>query len=181
MFPPNGSAARRPLLSTGSPRVGFPGLDDTMERSDSLPPSRRAWLCFAGRYHDGRLCFAPAGPARVTGGPGVGNPVSGRKCVVEGTGRPRFLGNPAVPRPCSSTPAGSATPGQTTVCRRGPRADKDGGSPRVMLSGLKRTALALAVYASPRGSPHTTQDALPAAGQALPGGIGYPQGSYERF
>src|SRR6516162_8586903 len=33
-----------------------------------------------------------------------------------------------------------------------------------------------------RGScPPTTQDSLPAAGPALPDGIGYPQGSRERF
>ena len=75
MFPPNGSATRRPLPSAGSPRVGFPGFHGTMERSDSLPPSRRASLCFAWRYHDGRRCFAPAGPERVTGRPGLGNPV----------------------------------------------------------------------------------------------------------
>jgi hypothetical protein len=31
------------------------------------------------------------------------------------------------------------------------------------------------------GRPSTTQDSLPAAGPALPGGIGYPQGSNKRF
>ena len=31
------------------------------------------------------------------------------------------------------------------------------------------------------GRPSTTQDSLPAAGQALPDGFGYPQGSCERF
>ena len=31
------------------------------------------------------------------------------------------------------------------------------------------------------GRPDTTQDSLPAAGQALPDGLGYPQGSIERF
>jgi hypothetical protein len=33
----------------------------------------------------------------------------------------------------------------------------------------------------PVGYPHRTQNSLPAAGQALPGGIEYPQGSDERF
>src|SRR3954465_10388472 len=32
-----------------------------------------------------------------------------------------------------------------------------------------------------RGRPGATQDSLPAAGQALPGGVGYPQGPIERF
>ena len=64
---------------------------------------------------------------------------------------------------------------------RGPRDDHDEGSPRVVISGLNRTASDLAVYASQGWSPPTTQDSLPAAGQALPDGIGYPQGSIERF
>jgi hypothetical protein len=38
---------------------------------------------------------------------------------------------------------------------------------RAKISGLDRTASALAVYASPWRSPATTQDSLPAAGQAL--------------
>src|SRR5207247_6517326 len=33
----------------------------------------------------------------------------------------------------------------------------------------------------PAGCPARTQDSLPAAGSALPGGIGHPQGSFERF
>ena len=49
------------------------------------------------------------------------------------------------------------------------------------ISGLDRTASGLAVYASQWRSPATTQDSLPAAGQALPGGIRYPQGCNERF
>ena len=49
------------------------------------------------------------------------------------------------------------------------------------ISGLNRTAFGLAVYASWGRLPAATQDSLPAAGPALPGGIGYPQGSDERF
>ena len=54
-------------------------------------------------------------------------------------------------------------------------------APTTELSGLNRTALGLAVYASSGALRHPTQNSLPAAGQALPGGIQYPQGSYERF
>jgi hypothetical protein len=68
-----------------------------------------------------------------------------------------------------------------TARRRGPRADKTEGSPRVMLSGLNDTALVLAVYASQGPLLAPTQDSLPVAGWALPGGIGYPQGCDERF
>jgi hypothetical protein len=49
------------------------------------------------------------------------------------------------------------------------------------ISGLNHTAFDLAVYASQGRSPATTQDSLPAAGPALPDGIGYPQGSDKRF
>ena len=60
------------------------------------------------------------------------------------------------------------------VCRRGPRGVHTEGSPRVVLSRLNSTALALAVYASQWSLLAPTQDSLPAAGQALPGGIGLP-------
>ena len=49
------------------------------------------------------------------------------------------------------------------------------------ISGLNRTAFDLAGYASPWKSPATTKDSLPAAGPALPDGIGYPQGPSKRF
>ena len=51
----------------------------------------------------------------------------------------------------------------------------------IQLSRLNHTASGLAVYASPGVLPHKTQNSLPAARQALPGGIGYPQGCAERF
>jgi hypothetical protein len=51
----------------------------------------------------------------------------------------------------------------------------------IYLSRLNHTARGLAVYASSSASPHPTQNSLPAAGQALPDGVKYPQGCYERF
>ena len=51
------------------------------------------------------------------------------------------------------------------VCRRGPRGVHTEGSPRVVLSRLNSTALALAVYASQWPLLTPTQDSLPAAGQ----------------
>jgi hypothetical protein len=51
----------------------------------------------------------------------------------------------------------------------------------MVISGLNHTAFDLAAYASQGRSPATTQDSLPAAGPALPDGIGYPQGFNERF
>jgi hypothetical protein len=83
--------------------------------------------------------------------------------------------------PCSSTPAG---PGRQAIRRfgavfrhlNGVDSRKSGyfrGSitrPTHSLCTLRRA-----------GCPNATQHALPAAGQALPGGIGYPLGSIERF
>src|SRR5262245_53470309 len=45
---------------------------------------------------------------------------------------------------------------------------------------MARPAHSLSPLRSP-GYPGTTQDSFPAAGPALPGGVGYPQGSDERF
>src|SRR6516162_8465265 len=45
-----------------------------MRRSDSLVPFSRRFFCIRFAIPRLRLWFAPAGPARVTGGPGVGDP-----------------------------------------------------------------------------------------------------------
>ena len=70
---------------------------------------------------------------------------------------------------------------QELVAWPAPASDNDEGSPRRLISGLNHTAFDLAVYASQWKSPATTQDSLPAAGPALPDGIGYPQGFDKRF
>jgi len=72
------------------------------------------------------------------------------------------------------------TPGLYDVSTRSPGCPRR-RPPRVKLSRLNSTALALAVHASQWPSLTPTQDSLPAAGQALPRGIGYPQGSSKRF
>ena len=87
----------------------------------------------------------------------------------EPQGVPSSWGTPTVPTPCSSTPAGPATPSHE-VRRRGPRSIKDEGSPRVVLSGLHSTAWALAVYAS--SSPLPGRDARLASGR-WPGSTGW--------
>src|SRR5262245_1554376 len=172
MFPSNGSMIRHPLPSTGS--------------AGSVPP--------LPRYY-GVLRFPTARPVplrflretvtaarvwvRVSGqarrrlgawGVRVRPPLLPVVVEAETVGRPKFLGNPGVPLPCSQTPAGPL-PQAITLRRHGPRAFNYEGSQREVISGLKRTALALAVYAWPAGSPRRTQDWLLVAGQALPGGI----------
>jgi hypothetical protein len=100
---------------------------------------------------------------------------------VETTGSPKFLGNPdcffarfydsggtAYP-PCHD---GAAARPPLEERRRLPHWDFRSSMPwpRSSLSTLRRL-----------GYPSATQDALPGAGQALLGGLGYPQGFKERF
>ena len=78
-------------------------------------------------------------------------------------------------------PGGTFTPGQCGVSVL-PSAILTASAPTItLLSGLNHTAYPLPVYASPRALPHATQHSVPAAGLALPGGIGYPLGSIRRF
>src|SRR5215210_2357515 len=140
-----------------------------MGRSDSPPSLSPRFVAFAWRYHP---CVAVRSrrPGRTAGGLGVGDPVPAPDMSVETAGSPRFPGTPRVPWPCSPTPAGPDTPGPLRRAGAAPAFDKSKGS-RDDLSRLNRTAWALAVYASQWESPPPTQDSLPAAGQALPGGI----------
>jgi len=96
------------------------------------------------------------------------------------TGSLTFLSNPHVPMPRSTTPDCLIRLAKTTI-QHGPRSHHNEDASHNFLSRLYHAALALAVYASQGRSPLTTQDSLPAAGQALPGRIGYLLGCYERF
>ncbi len=97
------------------------------------------------------------------------------------TGPPRFLKNPTMNVPCSSTPAG---PLRSTNCRASmlPSAKLTASAPaRTVISGLNHTARSLAVYASQGGLPHRYARLASGGWPALPGGVGYPLGSNERF
>ena len=102
--------------------------------------------------------------------------------VVETTGIPRFLGNPRVDVPCSSTPAGPV--GQAIFGPSGAafRSRYVVGSRDVkILSGLNHTAHPLAVYASQPGLLPDHARLASGCWPALPGGIDYPLGSNARF
>ncbi len=66
------------------------------------------------------------------------------------------------------------------VCRRGPRFHKSEDSRERFRGSITRPGHSLSTLRR-EGHPSTTQDSLPAAGQALPDGFRYPQGSDERF
>ena len=99
---------------------------------------------------------------------------------METAGFPKFLGTPGVPWPCSPTPVGSVTPGHHGVPTRSPRLTRARTPTRSFRGSIAWPGHWLSTLRR-EGRPSTTQDSLPAAGQALPGGISYPQGSDERF
>src|SRR4051794_30697762 len=152
-----------------------------MECSDSRPSFPPHFVSFARRLRPRAPVFAPAKPDAGLG-PGVlrsGHPALPGAIETETTGRPKFLGNPPVPMPCSLTPAG---PGRTRPLRCAgvaPASHHHEGSPREVISGLNRTASALAVYASSGGSPHRTQDSLLVARPSSTRRASDPQGSDE--
>ena len=152
-----------------------------MKRSDSLVPFSRRFFTFASRYRDVRLWFAPAGPARVTGGPGVGDP-GPRPDMHRGESRASQVpGEPYCAYAVFCDPGGTYHTQPTQCVGTAPVFRKTKARRGLASLGVRWTALTLAVYASQCGLQRPTQDSLPAAGQALPGGIGYPQGSNERF
>src|SRR6185295_9048033 len=125
-----------------SRHASLPSLGDYLPmRLSSLHPARRA-AKWPGTVRCGRP--TPLG------------------CGPETFGSPRFLANPLVPMPRPWTPV---RPTSLALARRrhGPRSNESRGlTTMVPISGLDPTALALAVYASPRRLPD--QDARLASG-----------------
>ncbi|MFH1109168.1 MAG: hypothetical protein V1790_08250, partial [Planctomycetota bacterium] len=101
--------------------------------------------------------FAPHDGERRADGPGVSasraafpHAASSPRGTI---GPPTFLGNPLCLCP-ALRPRWDGTRQASTTRPRGPRMHHDEGSSPERLSGLHHTAWALAVYASPHGSPH---------------------------
>jgi hypothetical protein len=174
-----------PLPSPGSPRYRFPCFNGTMRMCDSRRPSHRASFPSLGDTRRRACRFAPNGPARSTVGLGfvIRSPLPEKKTPGDDPGLPSSWGTLMCLRPALRPRRDRRYRDKAKLRQVGtaPRTAYREGSPREVISGLDNMASALAVYASPRGSPQRTQDSLLAAGQALPDGIGYPQGSDERF
>src|SRR5208337_229611 len=142
-----------------------------MERSDSLPLISPHFVAFVWRYRRFVPCSSPPARDIAVDQPGVGKPGLQPAVTTEMAGSLRFPSDPRVPAPCSWTPVGPKYARPLRRLGTAPACVNNGGSREQKISGLDRTALGLAVYASQWRSPATTQDSLPAAGQALPGGI----------
>ena len=188
-FSPTVRRSGIPFPPQGLPRMGFPCFTGTMGCSETLPPVSPHFVAFAWRYHACAAAFrvrplaAPAAPRRTGGGPGVycaGCPIPALN--VETTGLPRFLGNPGVGVPCSSTPTGPAGPGLYSPTDAAFRSHKGVGSrDGKIISGLNHTAHPLAVYASQPGLLPNHARLASGCWPTLPGGIDYPLGSTARF
>lgn len=160
----------RPLPSAGSGRIPFPRFAGTMGHSDVLRPSRRASLPSLGDTLRCACRFVPIGPERRPWARGSSSgPHCRTGCARRRPGPPRFLENPLVPMPCSSTPAGPRASGKLRCLGVAPAMSTTKAPTTKNLSGLNRTALGLAVYASSDGLP--TSDARLASG-CLPGSTG---------
>jgi hypothetical protein len=196
-------ALRGPATGVQSPRrVSHPRVHDGHPPSLVRVPAVQVPLC-QRYYGDVRLpaslsphfvilrlaipCVAPV----VSLLSAQGTRPQARGCVIRSplpdmdawrrSGPPKFLGNPHVSTPCSQTPAESVTSSHNNAPTRPPLFKRRRLPATINISGLNGTASTRAVYASPAASLQRTQDSLPAVGQTLRDGIGYPQGSYERF
>ena len=181
IFPSYGSMTRHPLPSTGSPGVSSPA--SPVQRSAPTPdrPSRRA--PFPSRRGTVRALDVrsreqrarhPRAWAVPTGRPS-------RLSRTETIRSPRFLGSPPVCMPRSSTPASSSRPAFCGVSIRPSVFLTTSALAGIISRGsITRPAHSLCTLRSADHSA-TTQHSVPAGGQPLPGGTGYPLGSIERF
>ena len=183
-WPTHGSTTDRPLPSPGSPRAGFPCFKGTMERCDSLGPSPRASLPSLGDTLRGApVVSLPSVQSARPRARGSLQPVPSAGSYTQGDapGPPKFPGNPRVPMPCSSTPAGPHASGQYEAAARPPLCPQRRLPRQSTFRGsMARLGHSLSTLRGVDCST-TTQDSLPAVGQTLRGGIGYPQDSTERF
>ncbi len=176
MFP------RPPFPPPGPCGAGSPASPVLRRSSDSLPPVPTPFVSSGAGTTGRSLLSLPSFRRACFDGPGLGSP---------GRPHPGFLrwrrqglagscGTPWCMRPALRPRWDLRARPLRHFGAAGGLFDVN-GSHDLNITGLHHTAHALAVYASPVGSPRPTQDSLLAAGQTLPGGTGYPPGPSERF
>ena len=171
-FPRSSLPADASLSSTGSSEASSPASTVLSKRYDFLPPIPPRFVAFAWRYLGFTRCFRSSTDECAAEAWSWSPGISGRDFSEETTGPPKFLGNPNCPfahvpirrrQDCLHQTVHSAA--------AWPLVEQRQRLPRKVfrrsiawlsdsLSTLRRT-----------GYPATTQDSLPAAGQALPDGI----------
>ena len=127
-----------------------------MRRCDSLPPISPHFVSFAWRYH---RCVRGSSPPAPDAEPWINRElvggISSRLARWKRQGLPSSRRNPCDHSPYSSDP-GVTRQAEWTMSKlpgAAPATDHDEGSPRVVISGLNRTAFDLGVYASQGWSP----------------------------
>jgi hypothetical protein len=152
-----------------------------MGRSDSLPSIPPHFVAFAWRYRSALTCSLPSSAERCRRRPGVSLPGYPSIRVSRGGGRASQVpGEPIVYMPCSLTPAGPLRQAISALrcClppflrRRLPRRESFGAQSH----GLHTRCLRFVTTVT-RGHARLASGCWP----ALPGGIGYPLGSYAEF
>ena len=182
--PAHGSTTRHALSSPGFQRCGSPDSQVIRRAPTPRRPSRRASSPSLGDTTDASSCSSPTAP---DAGPRIILELvsrdSGRHCRWRRRGLPSSRGTLLIIRPVLRPRRDRTGPvgPRVDLPDMAPAPDNNEGSPRRCFRGsIARLLIALSTLR--RGSyPPATQDSLPAAGPALPDGIGYPQGSDERF
>ena len=144
----------------------------------SCRPSRRASFPSLGDTTRSGSCFARTRPSATAGGsPGVGHPVSPAGMWVSGDDRISYVpGEPHCALALLSDPGRTDASGHCDASARPPLCPRRRLPHSYFRGSITRLRHWLSTLRRP-GCPDTTQDSLPAAGQALPDGLGYPQGS----
>ena len=171
---------RRPLHSAGS--FGRVPPPQRYYGTLRLPATRLAALrCL-------RLAIPPfvpgsSPPARdiAVDQPGVFKPGLQPAVTTEMAGSLRFPSDPLVPTPCSRTPVGPMHARPLRRLGAAPACVNNGGSRKQRFRGSIARHWDSLFTLRREGHPSATQNSLPAAGQALPGGIRLPAGLHEKF
>lgn len=168
-----------PLPSPGSRRLRFPCFVGTVRCSDVLRSFPPRFVAFAWRYPWSHSVFVPVAVECA----GASLELVSRYPTGHNRGDRRTSqvpGKPFVPMPCSSTPAGPARQALRRS-RHGPRYVQNEGSRNLAFEAQSHGLGTRCLRFVRCSCPHPTQNSLPAAGQALPDGTDYPQGSAKRF
>jgi len=181
-FPPTVWSPGVPFPPQGPREASSPGLNSTMRRSDILTPFPPRLRCPSLDGTRPCACVRASMIRRRSSGLELLGLAAPRQyCERETAGLPKFLRNPCVPMPCSSTPARPTHQAVVRCVGTAPALEpRRRLSAMMKISGLNRTASALAVYASPaRFTRLEDADSLPAAGQLYGAGL-LPAGSLRK-
>jgi hypothetical protein len=181
IVPPNRSTIRHRLPSTGSSGRVPPlhGYYSVLRLPAALPAALRCLRLAVPRL--GSL-FAPRRGEPACLGPGLGHPVA-RPGRLRGDDRASQVpGHPPYAHAPLSDPGGISVPGHSRHRDAAFRSCDDVGFHGFLNSrgSITRPAHSLCTLRS-AGCPTATQHSVPAGGQPLPGGIGYPPGCSRGF